>query len=28
LTQVDNLQTLHQIVLALEGAAQGSTMKR
>ena len=28
LTQVGNLQTLHQIVLALEGAVQGSTMKR
>jgi hypothetical protein len=28
LTQVDKLQTLHQIVLALEGAAQGTTMKR
>jgi hypothetical protein len=28
LTQVDNLQTLHQIVLALEGTAQGTTMKR
>jgi hypothetical protein len=28
LTQVGNLQTLHQIVLALEGAARGSTMKR
>jgi hypothetical protein len=28
LTQVDNLQTLHQVVLALEGTAQGTTMKR
>jgi ATPase family associated with various cellular activities (AAA) len=26
--RVDNLQTLHQIVLALEGAAQGTAMKR
>src|SRR5207302_6210182 len=26
LTQVDKLQTLHQIVLALEGTAQGTTM--
>ncbi len=28
LTQVDKLQTLHQIVLALEGTAQGTTMKQ
>jgi hypothetical protein len=28
LTQVDNLQTLREIVLALEGTAQGTTMKR
>jgi hypothetical protein len=28
LTQVDNLQTLHQVVLALEGTAQRTTMKR
>jgi hypothetical protein len=28
LTQVDNLQTLHQIVLALEATAQGDAVKR
>jgi hypothetical protein len=26
--QVDNLQTLGEIVLAIEGTAQGTTMKR
>jgi hypothetical protein len=28
LTQVDNLQTLHQVVLALEAAAQGEVAKQ
>jgi hypothetical protein len=28
LSQVDNLQTLHQIVLALEGAAKGEAVKQ
>jgi hypothetical protein len=28
LTQVDSLQTLHQIVLALEAPAQGDTAKQ
>ena len=28
LTQVDNLQTLHQIVLALEAAGHGEEMKQ
>ena len=28
LTRVDRMQTLHQIVLVLEGTAQGTAMKR